>query len=209
MNLYRKLRNIAWRASVKPFDRGPHLSRYYMYNRLKEVGRTLPNRTGRVLSISRSANVCEILELNPSEIVEADYPEHNMLSLKFPDESFDYVISDQVLEHVEGPPHAAVEESRRVLKPGGVAIHTTCFINPIHEAPADYWRFSPFALKHLHRNWSETIEVGGWGNFDIWIAELDGVRYTSVPHAKWHPFHKLAMKNDPNWPIVTWVIARK
>ena len=33
--------------------------------------------------------------------------------------------------------------------------------------------------------------------------------YTAVPHAKWHPFHKLAMKNDPNWPIVTWVVARK
>jgi len=209
MNLYRKLRNIAWRASMKGLPRGPHLSRYYMYNHLRELGRQLDNRTGRVLSVSRSANVVEILGLAPSEIVEADYPEHNMLSLEFPDESFDYVISDQVLEHVEGQPQAAVEECRRVLRPGGVAIHTTCFINPIHEAPADYWRFTPFALKHLHRDWSEIIEVGGWGNFDVWIAELDGVRYTAVPNAKWHPFHKLAMKNDPNWPIVTWVIARK
>jgi hypothetical protein len=25
-----------------------------------------------------------------------------------------------------------------VLKPGGLAIHTTCFINPIHEAPTRY-----------------------------------------------------------------------
>jgi SAM-dependent methyltransferase len=209
MNLYRKLRNIAWRASMKGLPRGPHLSRYFMYNRLGEVGRTLPNRSGRVLAVSRSANVCEMLGLTPSEIVPADYPEHNMLSLKFPDESFDYVISDQVLEHVEGPPQNAIDECRRVLKPGGIAVHTTCFINPIHEAPADYWRFTPFALKHLHRDWSEIIEVAGWGSFDVWIAELDGVRYTAVPHAKWHPFHKLAMKNDPAWPIVTWVVARK
>src|SRR6185312_2882003 len=97
MNLYRKLRNIAWRASMKGLERGPHLSRYYMYHRLKAVGRQLPDRTGRVLSISRSSNVCEIMEFTPSEIVQADYPEHNILSLKFPDESFDYVISDQVL----------------------------------------------------------------------------------------------------------------
>ena len=119
MNLYRKLRNIAWRASMKGLPRGPHLSRYFMYNRLGEVGRTLPNRNGRVLAVSRSANVCEMLGLTPSEIVPADYPEHNMLSLKFPDESFDYVISDQVLEHVEGPPQDAIDECRRVLKPGG------------------------------------------------------------------------------------------
>jgi len=41
------------------------------------------------------------------------------------------------------------------------------------------------------------------------VALLQVVRYTAVPHAKWHPFHKLAMKNDPDWPIVTWVVARK
>jgi SAM-dependent methyltransferase len=209
MNLYRKLRNIAWRASMKGLPRGPHLSRFFMYNRLQAIGPRLPHRDGRVLAVSRSSNVTEILGLTPSEIVPADYPEHNMLSLKFPDNSFDYVISDQVLEHVEGPPQDAIDECRRVLKPGGIAVHTTCFINPIHEAPADYWRFTPFALKHLHRDWSEIIEVDGWGNFGVWIAELDGMRYTAVPTAKWHPFHKLAMKNDPDWPIVTWVIARK
>ena len=209
MNFYRKLRNIAWRASMKGLPRGPHLSRFYMYNRLKEVGAGLPRRDGRVLAISRSANVCEVLGLTPSEVVAADYPEHDMLSLRFPDASFDYVISDQVLEHVEGPPQAAIDECRRVLKPGGIAVHTTCLINPIHEAPADYWRFTPFALRHLHRDWSEIIEVDGWGHFGVWIAELDGLRYTAVPLAEWHPFHKIATKNDPEWPIVTWVVARK
>ena len=53
MNLYRKLRNIAWRASMKGLPRGPHLSRYFMYNRLGEIGRTLSNRNGRVLAVSR------------------------------------------------------------------------------------------------------------------------------------------------------------
>jgi SAM-dependent methyltransferase len=208
MNLYRKLRNIAWRASMKGLPRGPHLSRYSMYNRLAEVGKALP-KNGRVLSISRSANVCDIMGIEPAEIVPADYPEHNMLSLKFPDNAFDYVISDQVLEHVEGSPFDAVKECHRVLKPGGIAVHTTCFINPIHEAPADFWRFSPYALKLLHRDWSEILEVGGWGNIDVWSAEQDGVRYTAVPHAKWHPFHKLAIRNTEEWPMHVWVIARK
>ena len=40
--------------------------------------------------------------------------------LGFPDDSFDYVISHAVLEHIHDVPAAAVE-MRRVLRPGGVA----------------------------------------------------------------------------------------
>jgi SAM-dependent methyltransferase len=208
LNLYRRLRNLAWRASVKPFARGTHLTRYFAYDRLKTVGAGLPNKTGRVMTISRSEILCDVMGLTPTEIVQADYPEHNMLALRFPDASFDFVVSDQVLEHVGGSPQQAVEECRRVLKPGGIVVHTTCFINPIHEEPNDFWRFSPYALSLLHKDW-EILDVGGWGNFDVWDAEKDGIRYSGIPHAKWHPLHKLAMRNDPLWPILTWVVARK
>lgn len=154
-------------------------------------------------------NLAELLGLHPSEIVPADYPEHNMLSLGFPDASFDYVLSDQVLEHLEGDPFQAARECHRVLRPGGIALHTTCFINPVHGFPKDFWRFTPDALSLLHRDWSEIIEVGGWGNLQVWSAVQDGIRYLSVPHAKWHPLHRLAVRNDPLWPITTWVVAVK
>jgi len=189
--------------------RGPHITRYYMYDRLQSVGRRLPNRNGRVLSISHSGNLVELIGLRPSEIVHADYPEHNVLSLALPDDSFDYVLSDQVLEHVEGDPYQAITECHRVLRPGGIALHTTCFMNPVHGAPMDFWRFTPFALSLLHRNWSEIIEVGGWGNFQVWSVVHDGIRFDGVPHAKWHPLHQIAVDNDPLWPIVTWIVARK
>jgi SAM-dependent methyltransferase len=180
-----------------------------MYDRLQSIGKILPGKNGHVLSISGSAHLAELVGLIPSEIVPADYPQYNFLALDFPDASFDYIISDQVLEHVEGNPQQAIDESHRVLRPGGIAIHTTCFINPIHGFPKDFWRFTPDALSLLHKNWSEIIEVGGWGNFQTWIAAKDGIRFSGVPHAKWHPLHKLAIKNDPLWPIVTWIVARK
>lgn len=209
MGIYRRVRNVAWRASMLGLSRGPNITRYYMYARLRAIGPTLPNRSGRVLSISHSENLADLVGLEPSEIVPANYPEHNFLSLAFEDESFDHVLSDQVLEHVEGNPQKAIDESHRVLRPGGLAIHTTSFINPIHGVPKDFWRFTPAALSLLHSNWREIIEVGGWGNFWVWSVIRDGMRFTGVPHAKWHPLHGLAVKNDPLWPIVTWIVARK
>jgi ubiquinone/menaquinone biosynthesis C-methylase UbiE len=177
-----------------------------MYQHLKNIGETLPKGEGDVLSISRSKNLSELLDIKPKTLIEADYPDHNFLSLQFPDESFDFVLSDQVLEHVKGNPQQAIDESWRVLRPGGIALHTTCFINPIHEAPDDYWRFTPEALKLLARNFSNIIDCG---NFDAWLLIRDGLRFDGVPHAEWHPFHRVANKNDPEWPIVTWVLAQK
>jgi SAM-dependent methyltransferase len=173
------------------------------------LGESLPKREGDVLAVSHSGALCDILGISALSLVEANYPEYNFLNLSFPDDSFDFIISDQVLEHLEGDPQKAFDESLRVLRPGGVAIHTTCFINPIHGAPSDYWRFTPEALKLLSRGFSRVIDCGGWGNFETWLLVRDGLRFDGVPLAEWHPLNKLARKNDPEWPIVTWVVLQK
>jgi SAM-dependent methyltransferase len=203
------LTNAAWRLSMRGLERGPHITRYTMYSRLRALGPTLPVRRGRVLSVSNSENLVELLQIEATETVPANYPDRNILALDLPDDSMDFVLSDQVLEHVEGDPQQAVNECHRVLKPGGIAVHTTCFINPFHAVPKDFWRFTPDALSLLHKDWSETLEVDGWGNLDVWDAVRRGFRYEGVPYAKWHPLHKLATRNDPEWHIVVWIAARK
>jgi len=180
-----------------------------MYERLRSLGLALPKRAGRLLSISHSENLAELMGITPTEIIRANYPEHSLLSLNFADSSFDFVVSDQVLEHVEGDPQAAIDECHRVLRTGGVAIHTTCFMNPFHGAPKDFWRFTPDALALLHKDWSKTIEASGWGNLQVWSVVQDGMRFVGVPHAAWHPFHKIAVRNDPEWHLVVWVVAVK
>ena len=72
----------------------------------------------RCLSISGSERLAAVLGMRAAKIVEARYPEHTMLALRFPDDSFDACVSDQVLEHVEGNPFDAVRESFRVVRPG-------------------------------------------------------------------------------------------
>lgn len=209
MNIIKKVRCSIAQASVAPFDKGSHLTRYSMYKRLAAVGINLPRREGRVLSISHSENLIELLGIKATSVVSANYPDCNILNLDEDDESFDFVLSDQVLEHLEGDPFKATAECHRVLKPGGIAVHTTCFINPIHCVPRDFWRFTPDALGLLHENWSEIIECSGWGNFEVWKYINDGLRFLPVPNVKWHPVYKLATKNDPIWPITTWIVAIK
>lgn len=217
LNLYRTVRHCLWRLANKPFPAGPHITRFYMYEHFTAIGPTLPNRQGpRVLAISGSKNLAGIFGLQPSEVVAADYPDYNMLSLPFADGSFDYVLSDQVLEHIEGNPAKAAAECLRVLKPGGVAVHTTCFNMHVHSsdnstpsAASDFWRFTPQGLRLLHDG-CEILDSGGWGNPQVWsVVAKDGMTFRGVPPVKWHPMYKIAMKNDPLWPIVTWVIARK
>jgi SAM-dependent methyltransferase len=64
------------------------------------------------------------------------------------DGSFDTVLMTEVLEHLERPADA-VAESFRLLRSGGRLILTTPFIWTLHEAPRDFYRFSPFGLRYL------------------------------------------------------------
>ena len=209
MNVLAKIQARLWLLSTAGLSKGPHITRYSMYRHLGKIGQTLPKKEGDVLSISHSKNFCEILGISPAKLTEANYPEHNLLSLKFPDDSFDFLFADQVLEHVEGDPQQAMDETWRVLRPGGIAVHTTCLIMPVHGAPNDYWRFTPYGLKLLAKKFSRIIDYGGWGNLDVWRLERLGLRYAGIPHATWHPLHKMATRNDPMWPVVIWLVAEK
>jgi ubiquinone/menaquinone biosynthesis C-methylase UbiE len=182
-----------------------------MYQHLSSVFRFLKNANAgsRILSISQSQYLCSLLNVKNAEISETNFPQCDILKLPFPDNYFDYVVSDQVLEHVEGNPQQAVDETYRILKHGGVAVHTTCFFYGIHDSPKDFWRFSPEALAFLCKRFSKVIDVGGWGNFYVWLMFWLGLERLPIPHAKWHPLHKMAIKNQENYPIVTWVVTKK
>lgn len=190
---------------------GPHITRYAMYRELENICKDENQGLGKkVLSISQSVDLVKIIGLDKAEIVEANYPGHNFLKLEaFSEEQFDYIVSDQVLEHVGGNPEDAFKESFRVLKPEGLAVHTTCFIHPIHGSPSDYWRFTPEALRYLAKDFSLVITCGGWGNRCVWFIDWLGMRYTPVPHARWHPLHRFATLQNELWPVVTWIVARK
>jgi len=203
-----RLVRAGFRLSALGLNKGPHITRYAMYEHLSEFREPRPS-DAKVLSISGSQNLGVMLGFEEAQIVDASYPEHSMFELPFDDASFDAVVSDQVLEHLEGDPQDAVDEAFRVMKPGGLALHTTCFMNPMHACPNDFWRFTPQALELLASKHGEVIEAAGWGNPYVWLYSAIGLRFMPIPHARWHPGHWIATKNDPEWPIATWVLTRK
>jgi len=60
----------------------------------------------------------------------------------------DTVISLSVLEHLYSP-HTMLSEAYRILKRGGAIILQVPFQWQVHEAPHDFFRYTPYGLKHL------------------------------------------------------------
>jgi hypothetical protein len=80
-----------YKSSKKPFEHGPHITRFYMYEEIKDS--IAIKSEGKVLSISHSIPLCNYLNMDALQIVEANYPEHDILNLDaFPKDDFDYVI---------------------------------------------------------------------------------------------------------------------
>lgn len=183
-----------------------------MYKRIIEClkeNRLLPLK-GRILGISGITNFYPFIDKKNSEIIETEYPDVDMQNLSFNNDLFDFVISEQVIEHLKNP-QKAISESYRVLKRGGIGIHTTCFVNYFHPSPEDFWRFSSHALRYLCKDFSEILQCEGWGNR---IALLlcfvsDKFRFMKIPETKWGLLHFISTYNEERYPIVTWVVIKK
>ena len=114
------------------------------------------DKADSVLNIGAGGEVAELLQRLGVRNVSIDIdPRRNpdcVASIEnltaFPDSSIDVVFCIDVLEHVQLPAKA-VAEIRRVLKPNGILVGSTPFLLEIHDAPADYWRFTRHGLEAL------------------------------------------------------------
>jgi len=206
-NLTQKLIDFAYEQSSK---KTYHITRLSMYKALGNALLNLDDQKKSCLAIGGSAAFTKILGLHQTKLSIANYPEYNILDLKFESNIFDFCVSDQVLEHVEGDPFLAFSETARVIKPGGYVCHTTCFINKVHGVPKDFWRFTLDSLSLLASKSGLDVEIlGGWGNRDAMALIESQYRFKPIPDDPKNPIYQLAMQNEIDWPITVWVLARK
>jgi len=113
------------------------------------INKFLPHIKGRVLDLGAgSAKYKEMILKKALEYRSCDAVKNkniddicDVLNLPYPQESFDTIISTQVMEHVKNPFKMA-EQIFKVLKPGGKVIVTAPFLIPMHSDPDDYFRFT-------------------------------------------------------------------
>jgi len=72
----------------------------------------------------------------------------DLASIPVEDARFDYVVFNQVMEHLPDP-SAVLRELRRVLKPGGQMICSTPLFYEEHDTPYDFYRYTQYGLRHL------------------------------------------------------------
>lgn len=76
----------------------------------------------------------------------------------FEPKTFDFVISTQVLEHINNQ-SIFLSEINRVLKSGSQCLMTVPFIGEEHEKPFDFFRYTSFGIKETLQNYGfEIIE---------------------------------------------------
>lgn len=93
-------------------------------------------------------------------------------TIPFEDETFDSLLSTEVLEHVFNV-EDILKEINRVLKKGGKALITTPFMWEEHEMPYDFARYTTPALFHLYeKNGFKVIENRKAGNNIEVIAQF-------------------------------------
>ncbi len=87
------------------------------------------------------------------------------MNIPFMDVSVDVVLATELMEHLPSPQNFLMEVAR-VLRIGGALILSVPFMEPIHEEPRDYYRFTPFSLRLLLEEHGFSIRKiwnqGGW-----------------------------------------------
>jgi SAM-dependent methyltransferase len=101
----------------------------------------------------------------------------------------DTVTSFQVMEHL-CEPQTMLNEAYRILKRDGNIILTVPFQWWVHEAPYDYFRYTPYGLKYMFEKAGfEDIKITpNTGFFSMWILKMNyfSARFIRGPRSlKW------------------------
>lgn len=157
------------------------ITRRYLYLQIKDKSKHF--KAGALLDIGCGTKPYQVL-FEVEKYIGMDYSKEgaNQNSnadivyegKQFPikDESFEYALATEVLEHVFEPENF-IKEIHRVLKEGGLLLVTVPFVWDEHEQPYDFGRYTSFGLRHLfEKNGFEVVEQHKTGNFITTIGQM-------------------------------------
>lgn len=102
----------------------------------------------------------DFLAVKKKRYAEPDYV-CDLTEIPVQDARFDHVILTQVLEHLPEP-GKVLAELHRVSKPGGTLWLSAPLFYVVHERPYDFYRYTPYGLRHLLRGAGFEVEEIDW-----------------------------------------------
>jgi SAM-dependent methyltransferase len=131
------------------------------------------------------------------------YPEYDLCAEPL-DGGWDFMIAEQVLEHVPNP-ERALRNAFTMLRPGGILLVTTPFLIKFHPHPADFSRWTADGIKELlTRAGFARVTANSWGNRECILADL-----TNDDNWTLYRPGKHSLRNEPRFPVVVWAFAHK
>lgn len=101
--------------------------------------------------------------------------------IPFEAKTFQSAILIEVLEHVPDP-QQTLSEIGRVLGSDGVLLLTVPFLWPLHDAPNDEFRYTPYSLERMIKKAGfATVEVNSLGGWDASLACMLSLWLTRRP----------------------------
>jgi len=137
-------------------------SRTGLYEWVESGARGLSPETRLIINIGSGGEVSQVITRSvPGRVVQTDVDAARNPDIvadvcdmhMFDTGTVDAVFLIEVLEHVRTP-QRAIDEIRRILKPGGRLFMSTPFMLPIHDAPHDYFRYTRYGLAYLCRDFA-------------------------------------------------------
>lgn len=182
--------NTSINRSFRPGLNNP----FYFIRRslLRKVEKYAPLLSGKLLDFGCGSKPYQPFFNNVSEYTGLDYEGeghshanenvdvfYDGKRIPFNDGSFDSVFSSEVFEHVFNIEEILPEISR-VMKKNGKMLITCPFAWPEHEVPADYARYTQFALKHIFEKHGFAILImDKSGHFNMAISQMRMVYLSS------------------------------
>ena len=147
--------------------------------RVLEIGPTLPSSYQRIVNERVNERVASWDTIDIRERPGLTYVAEDEYRFAIADESYDVVLSGQVLEHVRKI-WIWIKEVARVAKRGGLVITINPVSWPYHEAPYDCWRAYPEGMRALYDEANPEVRESRFESL-----ELEGYPHTVPGRSPW------------------------
>ena len=113
------------------------------------------------------------------------------INIPFPDETFDFVLCTEVLEHAIEPVSLLIE-MKRVLKTNGLLLITVPSMWGEHETPYDFRRYTSFGIKRIIEK--QKLEITDYQKEAVGVEALIRLGLSEVTASKNNAVSKWAAK---------------